>query len=253
MLLCNKIIKRPRDWEWGVVVVLARPSKRPRHDVWCAGIVLHASSLLLSRPAAHSEHGGMCRPSERARERKEKDDGKSGRQSKVSWRLYLFVCQRVAGPGHWRLHTMLSIHIWPLWVCSAAACRTHHGSQLWLWINIFLHLLPDCSAGRSSRMDKRSLDALEPRTGGTRSIFSDRPQSETDSQQLVSRLYWLKTTAMAIKTAAMTMLLPVIVFVCVILDDIFHFSTIERRVFPSLDRLSFTTVLRGEKKKFLKA
>lgn len=52
------------------MVVLARPSKRPRHDVWCAGIVLHASSLLLSRPAAHSEHGGMCRPSERASEKK---------------------------------------------------------------------------------------------------------------------------------------------------------------------------------------
>lgn len=65
-------------------MVLAWPSKRPRHDVWCAGIVLHASSLLLSRPAAHSEHGGMCRPSERASEREEKDDGKSGRQSKVS-------------------------------------------------------------------------------------------------------------------------------------------------------------------------
>lgn len=194
------------------------------------------------------------RASERVRERKEKDDGKSGRQSKVSWRLYLFVCQRVAGPGHWRLHTMLPILIWPLWVCSAAACRTHHGSQLWLWINIFLHLMPDCSAGRSSRMDKRSLDALEPRTGGTRSIFSDRPQSETDSQQLVSGLYWPKNNSDGDKNCGNDNVVACeCVFVCVILDGIFHFSTIERRVFPSLDRLSFTTVLRGGKKKFLKA
>lgn len=42
------------------MVVLARPCKRPWYDVWCAGIVLRASSLLVSRPSAHGEHAGMC-------------------------------------------------------------------------------------------------------------------------------------------------------------------------------------------------
>lgn len=63
-------------------MVLARPSKRPRHDVWCAGIVLHASSLLLSRPPAH----GRARrnvPSGRVRERgKERTTAKAAGKAK---------------------------------------------------------------------------------------------------------------------------------------------------------------------------
>lgn len=38
-------------------------------------------------------------------------------------------------------------------------------------------------------MDERELDVPGLPTGATRSIFSERPQSETDSRQLVPRLY----------------------------------------------------------------
>lgn len=35
--------------------------KRPWYDVWCGGIVLHASSPLASPPSVRCEYGGMCR------------------------------------------------------------------------------------------------------------------------------------------------------------------------------------------------
>lgn len=40
-------------WRWS--------EKRPWYDVWCGGIVLHASSPLASPPSVRCEYGGMCR------------------------------------------------------------------------------------------------------------------------------------------------------------------------------------------------
>lgn len=185
------------DWaRAAAVVILARPSKRPRHDVWCAGIVLHASSLL-SRPAAQSQRGGMCRPRERGAEKRIEWPVKAAGNLKSADE---FICLRVAcylDTGSYSRRSPFASGL-----CGLAR-RRHTGHirthSLWLWVNIFLHLMPDCSAGRSSGMDERELGVLELPTGATRSIFSDRPQSGTDFGQLVPWLYWLKTTPIAIK------------------------------------------------------
>lgn len=171
-------------------VVLARPSKRPRHDVWCARIVLHASSLLLSRPATQSQRGGMWQ-----RQRKEKS-GRLKAAGKVK-SAGGFICLPVGliqWPGHWRLLTTLPIRVRPVWVRMAAAARGTHQESQFAAVNQYF---PPSRCGLFRWQELRNGRALARCAGAA--FFSHRPQSETDSRQLVPRLYWLKTMSVAIK------------------------------------------------------
>lgn len=68
------------------MVVLAMVRKCPRYDVWCGGIVLHASSPLASPPSVRCAYGGMCRLRTTGRKRV------LTASSKHSQPICLFVC-----------------------------------------------------------------------------------------------------------------------------------------------------------------
>lgn len=66
--------------------MLAMVRKRPWYDVWCGGIVLHASSPLASPPSVRCEYGGMCRLRTTGRKRVLTASSKHSRP------ICLFVC-----------------------------------------------------------------------------------------------------------------------------------------------------------------
>lgn len=151
-------------------MVLPIVRKLPWYSVCCGGIVLHASSLLAS---ICCDYRGMCRIRTTGRKRVLTA---STKHSQPICFCLSFACYRVRRPG---LDGLKMASPEEHLLCEFAAyhrhVRTHHDLQLWLWINIFLHRILDCSNGTSSRMDKRSLrrgkKCWSEQTGGTRCIF----------------------------------------------------------------------------------
>lgn len=155
------------------------------------GIVLHASSLLASHSSLHCESRNV--PSDRKRVQTS--------SNKHSYSICLFVCMTLCNKARPRQLQRSSRTTSVPWLCNTIEpCQDTSWltiaaqNQYFLLSRAGLFHWQEFKNGQAHKEKRGKI--LECIDGRDPSHFSDSPQSETDSQQLVwnnLKLYWLKT------------------------------------------------------------